>query len=154
MNMSLFGTVHVDKFYISGWKITFVCICLFSGLSNLASIILRYRLKVKNTSEFATNQLAYIRESPRIVSRLEHRITLLSAFYSVFFIGLSLQISSALICHMIGYQMTWAATLKTVEVSNFFKEVPAILKKFKFTLPLNIAVLVSPRMTFCESHMT
>jgi hypothetical protein len=43
---------------------------------------------------------------------------------------------------MVGYQMTWAATLKTVEVSNFFKEVPAIIRKFKITLPLNIAVLV------------
>lgn len=55
-----------------------------------------------------------------------------------------MQISSALICHMVGYQMTWAATLKTVEVSNFFKEVPAILRKFKITLPLNILVVVSP----------
>lgn len=56
-----------------------------------------------------------------------------------------MQISSALICHMVGYQMTWAATLKTVEVSNFFKEVPAILRKFKITLPLNILVVVSQR---------
>lgn len=56
------GVVEVDKFYLSGWKITFICICLFSGLSNVASITLRYRLKVKNTGEFATNQLAYIRK--------------------------------------------------------------------------------------------
>lgn len=54
-----------------------------------------------------------------------------------------MQISSALICHMIGYQMTWAATLKTVEVSNFFKEVPAILRKFRFSLPANFILVVS-----------
>jgi hypothetical protein len=64
-------------------------------------------------------------------------------FFSIFFSGLSLQIVSALICHMIGYQMTWAATLKTVEASNFFKEVPDIMRKFKFTLPLNILAVVS-----------
>lgn len=39
--------------------------------------------------------------------------------------------------------MTWAATLKTVEASNFFKEVPDIMRKFKFTLPLNILMVVS-----------
>lgn len=54
-----------------------------------------------------------------------------------------MQISSALICHMIGYQMTWSATVKTVEASNFFKEVPAILKKFRITLPINVLIIVS-----------
>lgn len=57
-----------------------------------------------------------------------------------------MQISSALICHMIGYQMTWSATVKTVEASNFFKEVPAIIKKFRITLPLNVLVIVSRAM--------
>jgi hypothetical protein len=54
-----------------------------------------------------------------------------------------MQISSALICHLVGYQMTWSATVKTVEASNFFKEVPAIIKKFKITLPVNLLVIVS-----------
>jgi hypothetical protein len=44
---------------------------------------------------------------------------------------------------MIGYQMTWSATVKTVEASNFFKEVPDIIKKFKITLPINLLVIVS-----------
>jgi hypothetical protein len=77
------------------------------------------------------------------VGSVQGLILAISAFFSIFYSGLSMQISSALICHMVGYQMTWAATLKTVEVSNFFKEVPAILRKFKFTLPLNFMVVVS-----------
>lgn len=44
--------------------------------------------------------------------------------------------------------MTWAATLKTVEASNFFKEVPDIIRKFKFTLPLNILAVVSSEQPF------
>lgn len=54
-----------------------------------------------------------------------------------------MQVSSALICHLVGYQMTWSATVKTVEASNFFKEVPAIIKKFRITLPINVLVIVS-----------
>jgi hypothetical protein len=54
-----------------------------------------------------------------------------------------MQILFALICHMIGYQMSWAATLKSVEASNFFKEVPDILRKFKITLTTNFLIIVS-----------
>ncbi|KAJ9116614.1 hypothetical protein QFC20_000547 [Naganishia adeliensis] len=130
LNYVLIGFgVPIDQFYLSGWQVTFVCICLFTGLSNLASIVLRYRLKVKNTGEFATRSIIYI------------------PFFFIFYSGLSMQISSALICHMVGYQMTWAATLKTVEVSNFFKEVPAILRKFKITLPLNFMVVIGMIIT-------
>ncbi|KAJ9112324.1 hypothetical protein QFC19_000744, partial [Naganishia cerealis] len=37
--------------------------------------------------------------------------------------------------------LSWSATVKTVEASNFFKEVPAILKKFKVTLAANILII-------------
>lgn len=66
-----------------------------------------------------------------------------TAFYAIFFAGLSLQVSAAIICHLVGYQMSWAATAKTVEASNFFKEVPSIMRKFKVTLPLNWCIVVS-----------
>ncbi|KAJ9112327.1 hypothetical protein QFC19_000747 [Naganishia cerealis] len=138
--------VPTDKFYLSGWKVTFVCICLFAGLGNLASIVLRYRLKVKNTGDFATKQIMFMRKPYTIITLVQQTLFLtlvFAAFFSIFFTGLSWQISTSLICHMIGYQMTWAATLKTVEVSNFFKEVPAIFRKFRFSLPVNVIVVVS-----------
>jgi hypothetical protein len=129
---------------LNGWKVVFTCLILFPGLGNLSAIVLRYRLKVAGTGAFAKKQLTYICEyspAPSAYSDSHHPPAIV--FFSIFFSGLSLQILSALICHMIGYQMTWAATLKTVEASNFFKEVPDIMRKFKFTLPLNILMVVS-----------
>lgn len=35
---------------------------------------------------------------------------------------------------MFGYNMTWGATAKEIEASNFFLEVPKIARKFKFSM--------------------
>lgn len=51
----------------------------------------------------------------------------------IFFGGVSLHMSQALLCHMFEINMTWGATSKEVEFSNFFLEVPKILKTFKYT---------------------
>ena len=53
---------------------------------------------------------------------------------AVFLGGLSLHVSYALLCHMFEIDITWGATAKEAENSNFFQEVPKILKKFKFSL--------------------
>jgi hypothetical protein len=140
--MRFFFLVPVDAFYLNGWKVMLLTLIVFPGLGNLASIILRFRLKVAETGTFARNQFKYLRES--CLERCDERRRTDSSpvFFSIFFSGISMQISSALICHMVGYQMTWSATVKTVEASNFFKEVPAIIKKFRFTLPANVLVIV------------
>ncbi|KAJ9120662.1 hypothetical protein QFC22_002592 [Naganishia vaughanmartiniae] len=130
LNYVLIGFgIPIDAYYLNGWKVTFTCLVLFPGLGNLAAVVLRYRLKVAHCGAFAKNQITYI------------------FFFSVFFSGLSLQILSALICHMVGYQMSWAATLKTVEASNFFKEVPDIIRKFKFTLSVNFLLVIGMILT-------
>jgi ABC-type spermidine/putrescine transport system permease subunit I len=116
---------------------------VFPGLGNLASIILRFRLKVPEVGTFSKNQLKYLGESNFECGRERWVTDTSPVFFSVFFSGLSMQVSSALICHLVGYQMTWSATVKTVEASNFFKEVPAIIKKFRITLPINVLVIVS-----------
>lgn len=53
---------------------------------------------------------------------------------AVFLGGLSLHVSSALLAHMFEIDMTWGATSKEAEFSNFFIEVPKVLKKFKFSM--------------------
>lgn len=58
-------TVPIDAFYLNGWKVVFTCILLFPGLGNLSAVVLRYRLKVPHTGEFAKKQLTYICESSR-----------------------------------------------------------------------------------------
>lgn len=52
-------------------------------------------------------------------------------YYSfVFFGGLSVHLSQALLAHLFSYNITWGATKKEVERSNFFLEVPKILRRF------------------------
>lgn len=38
--------------------------------------------------------------------------------------------SAALASHMCGYNMTWSSTIKTVEKSNFFLQLPIIWRRF------------------------
>ena len=38
--------------------------------------------------------------------------------------------STALVSHIVGYNMTWSATIKTVEKSNFFLQLPLIWRRF------------------------
>jgi hypothetical protein len=44
--------------------------------------------------------------------------------------GLSVHLSQALLAHLFSYNITWGATKKEVERSNFFIEVPRILRRF------------------------
>lgn len=64
---------------------------------------------------------------------------------SIFLGGLSLHVSSALLAHMFEINMTWGATSKEVEESNFFIEVPKVIKRFKWSFAfaiLSIAAMV------------
>ena len=47
-----------------------------------------------------------------------------------FFGGLSVHLSQALLAHLFSYNIMWGATKKEVERSNFFIEVPRILRRF------------------------
>ncbi|KAG9312748.1 glycosyl transferase family group 2-domain-containing protein [Chiua virens] len=60
-----------------------------------------------------------------------------SSFF--FFSGLSIHLSVALLAHMFSYNITWGATKKEVERSNFFIEVPRILKRFWFAFAVSLA---------------
>ena len=56
-------------------------------------------------------------------------------FYSFFFFGgLSIHLSQALLAHLLSYNITWGATKKEVERSNFWIEIPKILKRFWLAL--------------------
>ena len=46
-----------------------------------------------------------------------------------FFGGLSIPLSQAILAHVFSYNITWSATVKEVERSNFFKEIPKIIKR-------------------------
>ena len=60
----------------------------------------------------------------------------------IFLGGLSLHVSAALLSHMFEIDMTWGATSKEMEFSNFFIEVPKVLKRFKFSMAFSIFGIV------------
>ena len=60
-----------------------------------------------------------------------------------FFGGLSIHLSQALLAHCISYNITWGATKKEVERSNFFIEVPKILRRFWLSIVVSLLIIVA-----------
>ena len=58
-----------------------------------------------------------------------------------FFGGLPIPLSQAILAHLFSYNITWGATKKEVERSNFFKEIPKIFKRFWFPLLVSVILL-------------
>lgn len=53
--------------------------------------------------------------------------------FTVFLGGISLHVSKALLCHMLGIDIQWGATSKEAERCNFLEEVPKIIRSFRAT---------------------
>ena len=62
--------------------------------------------------------------------------------FAIFLGGLSLHVSSALLAHMFGYNMTWGSTTKEVTKTTFWKEVPRILKAFKWSMLFSLSCIL------------
>ncbi|GAC98250.1 hypothetical protein PHSY_005839 [Pseudozyma hubeiensis SY62] len=85
---------------------------VFAAGGNVAQILARYRAKTDGLFNLVKEHLTWM------------------PFMVIFFGGLSLHVLTALAAHPVGVNMTWGATIKDLEDSNFFLEVPAILKRF------------------------
>lgn len=62
-------------------------------------------------------------------------------FSFFFFGGLSIPLSQAILAHLFSYNISWGATKKEVERSNFFKEIPKIAKRFWFPLLASFIII-------------
>ncbi|KAG4428687.1 hypothetical protein IFR05_015830 [Cadophora sp. M221] len=111
---------YLDKYYVDSWKVWFSIIIVFNGLGNIALAVMRYRIGERS--------LLYA-----LFENFKWTIML-----AIFLGGLSLHVSQALLAHMFEIDMTWGATAKEAEFSNFFIEVPKVLKKFKFSMIFSI----------------
>jgi hypothetical protein len=107
---------YLDQYYVDSWKVWFSIIIVFNGLGNIALAVLRYRIGERS--------LLYA-----IFENFKWTFML-----AIFLGGLSLHVSQALLAHMFEVNMTWGATAKEAEFSNFFIEVPKVLKNFKFSI--------------------
>ncbi|EFX01856.1 hypothetical protein CMQ_4927 [Grosmannia clavigera kw1407] len=116
---------YLDKYYVDSWQVWFSIIIVFNGLGNISLAIMRYR----------------VGERSLLYSLYENfKWTLLLA---IFLGGLSLHVSQALLSHMFEINMTWGATSKEVEFSNFFIEIPRVLKRFKFSILFSLVSIVA-----------
>jgi hypothetical protein len=62
--------------------------------------------------------------------------------FTIFLGGVSMHICQALLSHMFSVNMTWGSTNKEAEDTNFFVEIPRILKNFRGTLVFCVLVAV------------
>ncbi|KAK6005946.1 hypothetical protein QM012_007588 [Aureobasidium pullulans] len=105
----------IDKYYLDSFKVYLSIIVVFTGMGNFALAILRYRIgETSLLSSLITNVMW---------------IPLLTIFLG----GISLHVSQALVSHLVGIDMNWGATSKEAENTTFFKEVPKVIKNFKYT---------------------
>jgi cellulose synthase/poly-beta-1,6-N-acetylglucosamine synthase-like glycosyltransferase len=113
----------VDGFYMHSFEIWLATTVVFFGLGNLGYTLLQYRLGDKGIVWALLENLMWI------------------PFFFFFFGGLGIPLSLAMLAHLFSYNITWTATKKEVERSNFFKEVPKILKRFWFSFLVCIVLI-------------
>ncbi|EKM53202.1 uncharacterized protein PHACADRAFT_259384 [Phanerochaete carnosa HHB-10118-sp] len=113
----------VDGFYLHSFEIWLATTVVFFGSGNLGFTLLEYRLGEKPLFWGLLINLCWI------------------PFFFFFFGGLSIPLSQAILAHLFSYNITWGATNKEVERSNFFKEIPKIAKRFWFPMTVSIIIV-------------
>jgi len=115
---------YLDKYYIDSWKVWFSIVIVFNGLGNLSLAVMRHRVREKDFLPALGENLKWV------------------FMLAIFLGGLSLHVSQALLAHMFEIDMTWGSTSKEAEQSNFFIEVPKIMKKFKGSLAFGLLSVI------------
>ncbi|KAH7922287.1 hypothetical protein BV22DRAFT_1037622 [Leucogyrophana mollusca] len=122
LNYLLLGfAFDTDGYYLHSFEVFLAILAVFPGSGNLGYILLEYRLGHRSMFDSLVETVTWV------------------PFFFFFFGGLSVHLSVALLAHMFSYNITWGATKKEVERSNFFIEVPRILKRFWLAFALSIA---------------
>ncbi|KAG9052128.1 hypothetical protein FS842_010445 [Serendipita sp. 407] len=124
LNYLLLGwQMPTDGYYLRSFEIWIGISFVFPICGNIAYSILEYRLGHQGLISAFCENVMWI------------------PFFFVFFGGLSIHLSKAILAHMVSYNITWGATKKEVERSNFFLEVPKILVRFRVALVCSFLVL-------------
>jgi len=115
---------YLDKYYIDSWKVWFSIVIVFNGLGNVALATMRYRIGERSWFGSLFENLKW------------------TFMLAIFLGGLSLHVSQALLAHMFEINMTWGATSKEAEFSNFFIEVPKVIKAFKYSMAFSLIFII------------
>ncbi|KAJ7254691.1 glycosyl transferase family group 2-domain-containing protein [Mycena haematopus] len=123
----------VDGFYIPSFEIWLACTTVFFGTGTVGYTLLEYRLGNKELIRGFLVNLMWI------------------PFFFFFFGGLAIPVSQAILAHLFSVNISWSATVKEVQRSNFFKEIPKIFKRFWF--PLITAWSIIAGMIICSTSL-
>ncbi|KAJ3771955.1 putative glycosyltransferase family 2 protein [Lentinula raphanica] len=115
----------VDGFYMHSFEIWLATTVVFFGSGNVGYTLLEYRLGKRELLWGFLENVMWI------------------PFFFFFFGGLSIPVSQAILAHLFSYNITWSATVKEVERSNFFKEIPKIAKRFWFPLIVSFILIAA-----------
>lgn len=119
----------LDSFYLAPWAVFLTCLIVFSLLTNVAAAVLAFRLNEQAFGDAFLGNFKWV------------------FFFLTFFSGLSYHVMTALLAHPFGISMRWSSTAKEVTMSNFFQEVPAILKRF-WTCYLCVFLIAAAMIVF------
>jgi len=121
LNYLILGlSFDVDGFYLRSFEIWLACTVVFPGAGNIGYTLLEYRLGQRSIASSFLENITWV------------------PFFFFFFGGLSIHLSQALLAHLFSYNIMWGATKKEVERSNFFIEVPRILRRFWLALVISL----------------
>ncbi|KAJ8508325.1 hypothetical protein ONZ45_g9380 [Pleurotus djamor] len=123
----------VDGFYMRSFEIFLATTVVFYGTGNFGYTMLEYRLGHKPLFKGLLENLMWV------------------PYFFFFFGGMAIPVSQALLAHLFSYNITWSATIKEVERSNFFKEVPKIAKRFWF--PMTVSLIIIVGMIICSTSL-
>ncbi|PPQ75054.1 hypothetical protein CVT26_012056 [Gymnopilus dilepis] len=113
----------VDGYFMHSFEIFLATTVVFWGSGTLGYTLLEYRLGQKKLLYALFENLMWI------------------PFFFFFFGGLSIPVTQAILAHLFSYNIQWSATIKEVERSNFFKEIPKIAKRFWFPMLFSILIM-------------
>ncbi|KAJ7651191.1 glycosyl transferase family group 2-domain-containing protein [Roridomyces roridus] len=125
MNYLLLGLgPDLDRFYLHSFEILLACTVVFPALGNLGFTLLEYRIGHRNFFSGVVENLRWV------------------PFFLFFFGGLSIHLSTAILAHLFSYNMQWGSTVKEVERSTFWIEVPRIWHNFKLSFLICFSAIV------------
>ncbi|KJA14928.1 hypothetical protein HYPSUDRAFT_48741 [Hypholoma sublateritium FD-334 SS-4] len=99
------------NYLVWGWSFDPVTV-VFTAASNVSYTLLEYRLGQCDILSALSENLSFV------------------PFLWFFFSGLSVHLWYALLAHLLSFDITWSATKKEVEMSNFWREGPRIIRQY------------------------
>jgi len=116
---------NLDHFYIDSFRILFSILIVFSGFGMLSIAVYRYRI----------GELGFLQS-------IFQNVKWVLLLY-IFFGGVSIHVSGAILSHLFGVNVEWGATMKEVQDTTFFVEIAKLLRKFWVTFTFCIVMIAA-----------